>query len=297
MPTINISEKLIKSYSDRTYRYTAMISHNGTVVSFAMDDKRRIFYAVLDLNDTQGNKGEYDVAYWPEDPSELQFPNEIEQVGYSITGATPMPVVKVNTRQEVANPSSLQPDEIERFLSSTARLTADAPFQVFSDDQYIFVFRQAIANGHADAVYKLTNGKTSGDATRSDLVKSNNSNVPVVDSTLLCDRFVLAGKVLQPNREVRYQRSRHKTRPASQTDGLGANDMEGKPFFEPTQELAFIRNLSNGGFTVLQLPTQVHGIKRWQFFAYNSVTQRIDAFNLEVARDGLFNPQGTQLYT
>ncbi|MFB2980147.1 LamG-like jellyroll fold domain-containing protein [Microseira sp. BLCC-F43] len=297
MATINISEKLIKSYSDRTYRYTAMISHNGTVVSFAMDNQRRIFYAVLDLNDTQGNKGEYDVAYWPENPEELRFPNEIEQVGYSIVGATPMPVVKVGTRLEVADPSSLQPDEIDRFLSSTARLTADAPFQVFSDNQHIFIFRQAIAKTHADAVYKLTNGKTSGDTTRTDLQKSNNNNIAVVDSTLLCDRFVLAGKVLQPNREVRYQRSRHKTRPAGQTDSLGANDMEGNPFFEPTQELAFIRNLTNGGFTVLQLPTQVQGIKRWQFFAQNSVTQRIDAFNLEVATDGLFNPQGTQLYT
>lgn len=73
--------------------------------------------------------------------------------------------------------------------------------------------------------------------------------------------------------------------------------MEGNPFYEPTQELAFIRNLNNGGFTVLQLPTQVQGIKRWQFFAHNSATERIDAFNLEVAGDGLFNPQGTQLYT
>ncbi len=274
-----------------------MVTHKGVPIALAMDDQRRIFYAVLDLNDTRGNKEEFDVAYWPENPTELVFPNEIEQVGYSVVGATSFPVVKLDTREEVADPSTLQPEEIDRFLSSTARLTADAPFQVFSDNQHIFLFRQAIANGHADAVYKLSNGGASGDLTRSDLEKSDGNNIPLVDSTLLCDRFVLSGKVLQPNREVRYQRSRHKTRPASQTDSLGANDMEGNPFFEPTQELAFIRNLTNGGFTVLQLPTQVNGIKRWQFLAHNSATQRIDAFNLEVAGDGLFNTQGTQLYT
>ncbi|MGK7941795.1 MAG: LamG-like jellyroll fold domain-containing protein [Crocosphaera sp.] len=294
----NLAEKLIKNYSDRTYQHTVMITHKGTPIAFAMDEQRRLFYAVLDLNDTEGNKGEFDVAYWPENPSQLSFPCEIEQVGYSIVGATRMPVVKLDTRQEAADPTLLLPEEVDPFLSTTARLTADAPFQVFSDNQHIFVFRQAIANNHPDAVYKLNNGAVSGDSSRNDLQKqSDGSNVSVVESTLLCDRFILSGKRLSPNREVRYQRSRHKTNPASQTDGLGSKDMEGNPFYEPTQELAFIRNLSNGGFTVLQLPTQVNGIKRWQFFAHNSDTGRIDAFNLEVAEDGLFNPQGTQLYT
>ncbi len=294
----NIAEKLIKNYSDRTYQHTVMITHKGTPIAFAMDEQRRLFYAILDLNDTEGNKGEFDVAYWPENPSQLSFPCEIEQVGYSIVGATRMPVVKLDTRQEAAEPTLLLPEEVDPFLSTTARLTADAPFQVFSDNQHIFVFRQAIANNHPDAVYKLNNGTVSGDSSRSDLQKqSDGSNVPVVESTLLCDRFILSGKNLLSNREVRYQRSRHKTNPASQTDGLGSKDMEGNPFYEPTQELAFIRNLSNGGFTVLQLPTQVNGIKRWQFFAHNSGTGRIDAFNLEVSEDGLFNPQGTQLYT
>ncbi len=208
----NIAEKLIKKYSDRTYQHTVMISHKGTPIAFAMDEQRRLFYAVLDLNDSEGNKGEFDVAYWPENPSELSFPCEIEQVGYSIVGATRMPVVKLDTRQEAADPTLLLPEEVDPFLSTTARLTADAPFQVFSDNQHIFVFRQAIANNHPDAVYKLNNGSVSGDLTRSDLQKqSDGSNIPVVESTLLCDRFILSGKNLWPNREVRYQRSRHKT--------------------------------------------------------------------------------------
>ena len=299
MHTANISEKLVKSYSDRTYLHTTMITHKGTLIAFAMDDQRRILYTVLDLNDTKEGKEEFDVAYWSDNPTELQFPSEIEQVGYSLVGANRMPTVKVNTRIEVANPSELMPEEVDRFLSTTARLTADAPFQVFSDNQHIFLFRQAIIDDHQDAVYKLKNGAVSGDTSRpdSDFVLQDGNKVPIVDCTLLGDRFLLSGKFLQPNREVRYQRSRHKTRPANQTDSLGAKDMEGNPFFEPTQELAFICNLQHGSFSVLQLPTQVQSIKRWQLFAHNSSTERIDSFNFEVSDDGLFNLQGTQLYT
>ena len=73
--------------------------------------------------------------------------------------------------------------------------------------------------------------------------------------------------------------------------------MEGRPFFEPTQELAFVKNLQMGRFNVLQLPTEVSSVKRWQIFSQNSASNRIDSFNLEVSSDGLFNPAGTQLYT
>ena len=52
-----------------------------------------------------------------------------------------------------------------------------------------------------------------------------NGEVPVVNSTLLLDRFVLVGNTLEPKREVRYQRSRHKTRPQSDKDSLNALDM------------------------------------------------------------------------
>ena len=73
--------------------------------------------------------------------------------------------------------------------------------------------------------------------------------------------------------------------------------MEGKHFFEPTQELDFIRNLTEGRFNVLLLPTQVADIQRWQIFAHNSQTGRIDSFNIERSGDGLFNTRGTQFYT
>ncbi len=164
-------------------------------------------------------------------------------------------------------------------------LTADAPFQVLSDDQYIYVFRQSIADSDSDIVYKLTRlqgGGSSGDTTRdhSEFVLSGGNKVPLVDNTLLLDRFVLAGAQLQPKMEVRYKRSRNKTQPANSKDSLGAKDMEGKAFYEPTQELDFVRQLEGGRFQVMLLPTQIANIKRWQVFAYNSATTKIDSFNI-----------------
>lgn len=298
MANRNATQQLIKSYSDRSYKHAATVTHRGAVVAFAMDDQRRIHYAVLDLNDTDPQKGALDVAYWPEDPAELCFSREIEQVGYSVAGATALPLVKKGGRAE-APPGTLRAQEIDDFLSSTARLTADVPFHVFSDEKHIFVFRQSVQGDHPDAVYKLASGGASGDAARpdGDFVRDGANKVPLVDGTLLCDRFVLAGNRLESRREVRFRRSRHKTLPASSTDSLGAADMEGTPFFEPTQELAFVRHLKDGQLTVLQLPTEVQGVKRWELFACNGKTGRLDGFNVEVSGDGLFDTQGTQLYT
>ncbi|NIM09237.1 MAG: hypothetical protein GTO53_08860, partial [Planctomycetales bacterium] len=64
-----------------------------------------------------------------------------------------------------------------------------------------------------------------------------------------------------------------------------------------TQKLAFIRNLIDGRFTVLLLPTQIAGVQRWQIFAHNDKTGMIDSFNIERASDGLFNLKGSQAYT
>ncbi|NJR52370.1 MAG: hypothetical protein HC780_25145 [Leptolyngbyaceae cyanobacterium CSU_1_3] len=182
------------------------------------------------------------------------------------------------------------PNEIDRFRSSTARLTADAPFQVMSDGQYVYLFRQAIAANHPDILHKRDReGREVGDAT--------GNLIPIVNSTLLVDRFVLAGTDLVQKREVRFRRSRSRTRPQSNKDTLGATDLEDKPFYEPTQELAFVQGLSNGRFSVLLLPTQVVRVERWQIFAYNDRTQMIDSYNVERSADGLFNTRGSQQTT
>lgn len=245
-------------------------------------------YAVLDLNDGEKEKSPLDINYWPDNPSPLPFGKEIVQVGYGIIDPEMMPTVKKGTSQAVA-PEKLRPEEIDPFLSTTARFTADAQFQVLSDNQYIYLFRQSIDAAHEDNIPARNKNK--------DITDSTGATVYLVDDTLLLDRFVLTGKELHPKMEVRYKRSRNKYRPQSNKDSLGAQDMNKKPFREPTQELGFVENLRDGRFSVLLLPTQVVGMQRWQIFTHNNDTGLIDSFNVERADDGLFNTQGSQFYT
>ena len=267
-------DNFVKTYSDENYQHTTMVRHKGTVVALAMDNARHIYYSVLNLEGS--DRGPLDVNYWLDNPVPLPFSNEIVQVGYSLIDPVQMPIVKKGTRQE-APAKSLRPEEIDSFLSSTARLTADAQFHALSDGKYIYIFRQSIEQSHEDMVF--------------------DNSVPLVNETLLVDRYVLTGTQLQLKREVRFRRSRNQTRPESDKDSLGAQDMEKKPFFEPTQELDFIHNLQGGRFTVLLLPTQIASIQRWQIFTHNSQTGLIDSFNVEQSKDGLFNTKGTQFYT
>ncbi|GLF95112.1 LamG domain-containing protein [Streptomyces yaizuensis] len=294
-------QSLVKIYSDRVYTHTTMVRHQGTVLAFAIDDARRIVYSVLDLSTFDEEKGELDAAYWSENPVALPFPTEVVKVGYAVAGATVMPVVKKDSQAEATAVEVLEPEETDTFLSSTARLTAPgAPFQVLSDGSHVVVLRQAIGRDGTDAVFTLKEGSGStGDRSRVDVQTAGATPVavPVVDGTLLCDRFLLVGGELKPVSEVRFKRSRHKTLPASEKDSLGAFDMDGRPFFEPTQELDLIRNLTGGRFTAVLVPTAVQGQQRWQFFAHNSATGRIDAFSIEQDPDGLFNTQGSRYWT
>lgn len=278
--------QFIQSYRDHVYKYTTMVRHKGAIIALAMDSERRIFYAVLDLQNKEV-QNPLDVHYWPGAPLEVRFPNEISEVGIGVVGQTLLPVVQKGNRTPVARDRQVPETEKDHFLSTTARLTADAPFQALSDGRHLFIFRQAIAASHADQVFKLDEND--------ERIKDNNGNdVPLVDSTLLVDRFVLSGTTLQTKMEVRYQRSRNKTRPQSRKDSLGAKDLDEKPFYEPTQELRFVRGLQEGRFTVLLLPTGVAGVQRWQIFAHNRHSGQIDSYNVERAADGLFNTRGSQ---
>lgn len=290
-------QSVLKIYSDRAYAHTTMVRHQGTALAFALDDRRRILYTVLDLSVYDEKRGELDAAYWSENPVELPFPNEIVKVGYALVGATAMPVVKSGGRVEAGDGQELAAEETDRFLSSTARLTAPAPFQVISDGTHVVVLRQAIGATHGDAVFALSEGGSSGDTTRTDFITSGGAKVPVVADTLLCDRFLLVDGRLKPVSEVRFRRSRHKSEPGSAKDSLGATDMDGRPFHEPTQELAFIRNLTEGRFAALLTPTEVQEHQRWQLFAHSRITGRVDSFNVEQGEDGLFNTQGSRYWT
>ncbi|MGW4645492.1 LamG-like jellyroll fold domain-containing protein [Kitasatospora sp. NPDC004289] len=290
-----VQDSLLKTYGDRSYRHVTMARHQGTTIAFAMDAARRLVYTVLDLSGPAA-KGEVDSAYWSDNPAEVAFPREIAEVGYAAVGATAMPTVKRGGAEAGADERPAAA-EIDPFLSSTARLTADAPFHVMSDGTYVVILRQSVGGTHPDAVYKLSGGGSSGDPSRTDYVPSAAKKVPLVRDTLLVDRFVLVDGRLKPVLEVRFKRSRHATRPESAKDSLGTEDMEGRPFHEPTQELSFVKNLTQGRFAVVLVPTAVANVQRWQLFAHNDATGRVDSFNIEQGAQGLFNTQGTRFWT
>ncbi len=284
----------LRTEASAIYKYTAMVSHMGKLVSFAMRNDGKIFYSVLDTsspaqntpNDQTADKNN-DKYYWSVvDPdansvtaSILRFPGEIGQVGYAIVPNRVIdrydnrnekiiasydrqgrPLDKDGnalTKAQIAN-------QVDPFYSSTARLGAVAPFQALSDGKYIYLFRQSIAKADRNNIK----------------VDANNLNSAIVNNTLLVDRFILSGVLLKPSREIRYQRSRHKTAPESRRDTLSAVDVEGNPFYQPTQELVFVNNLQKGNFSVLLLPGADSEEKRWQIFSGDVVTHKINSFNI-----------------
>jgi hypothetical protein len=141
----------------------------------------------------------------------------------------------------------------------TAERTADAPFQALSDGKHVYLFRQSTAG------------------------------------TLYVDRFVFdpAPRTLNPAWEPRFQRSRKRDIPASRKDTLGARDMEGEPFFEPTTELTVVRDLKDGRFCVLLLPGRLPSQWRWQIFA-TTAEGEVDSFSIQRGEDGLFDMADVQ---
>ncbi|MFJ3876950.1 LamG-like jellyroll fold domain-containing protein [Streptomyces sp. NPDC090077] len=297
MTTGRAAGSRLKIYNDRTYVHTTLVRHQGTTVALALDDRRRLYYSVLDLDaavappageDENGNP-DLDVRHWAEDPKELVFPREIARAGYAALGAALLPKVREGGRVEQGPDDFFRDDETDPFLSSTARLTASAPFQALSDGRHVFVFRQAVGATDPDALYRTPDGRKATGAAEGNRV--------IAPDALLCDRFVMAGGELKPVQEVRYRRSRHRDRPETAKDSLGTTDMDGNPFLEPTLELGFAGRVTDGRFTVLLVPTAVADVQRWQFFVHNAKAQRIDAINVEQGEDGLFHTQGTRFYT
>ena len=53
---MSIADSFIKAYADKTYKYTTTVRHKGTVIAFAMDESRRIYYSILDLDQSSDSK-------------------------------------------------------------------------------------------------------------------------------------------------------------------------------------------------------------------------------------------------
>jgi hypothetical protein len=326
-----------RSYADRHYAFTTMVCHEGVVVAMAMDEDRRIVYSVLNPGPDGDPSAVADTDAWPAEPRELVFPSELVQVGSTIGEPHAVPVFRTGSREPEPPDTPLPPPGAEgafapdRFLSTTARLTARAPFQALSDGPHLYVFRQSLSRS-------ITNERTgSGDGDRPDPVElemqdrldllyaGDDGRVlttpvrgelgsvdedgnwvdasgtpppePLVDGTLLVDRFVLVDGSLRPSGEVRFQRSRSRSQPGSASDSLGTKDLDGRPFHEPTIAIAAVRNLSRGRFAVVAVPAQEVGGRRWQLFASNDATGRLDIVDVARTPDGSIDPTGSPFYT
>jgi len=290
------------------YLFTSMVSHRGTPISFAMREDGRIFYSVLDMSGISQSSDQAknedrnnDKHYWSktnfksQSASQLSFPSEIMQIGYAVVPNFTINKYDKNNERIVSNTAEKSngrelskraiEDKTDLFYSSTARLGAKEPFQTLSDGKYIYVFRQSIAK----------------DDPNNETIEISGSNLhneaPVlVDSTLLVDRFILSGSTLKQSREVRYQRSRHKTKPESRKDTLSAVDVEGNPFYEPTRELGFAHDLADGNFSVLLLPGADPEDQRWQIFTTNAVTGKVSSFNIRFDAGIVFDTSDAELF-
>jgi hypothetical protein len=264
MPTTPTTADLfVKTYTDRAYRFPAMVRHNGVVLAFAMDANRRMYYTVLDFG-PGGSMSPVDADHWSPNPQPLTFAREIASVGFGVADQNAVPTVRQGSTTAVPAGQTVRVDETDLFLSTTARFSAAAPFQVLSDGRYVYVLRQAIVDPEAaaanaaqltlldpsatsaaqqqarDIVADHQNMAYAIDANGQLLLDAHGKPIPMVAGSLLVDRFVLVGTRLEPKLEVRYQRSRSRTRPAGSTDSLGAADLNRLPFVEPTQNLRFV---------------------------------------------------------
>ena len=134
-----------KTYADRAYRFPTMVRHAGTVVAFAMDADRRIRYSVLDPT-TNDPGSMMDADHWSPDPAVLAFATEIAAVGFGVADQIALPPVRIGTRTPVQPGITVNADELDPLLSTTARLSAAAAFQVVSDGRYVYLLRQAVAD-------------------------------------------------------------------------------------------------------------------------------------------------------
>src|SRR4051794_17098592 len=132
-----VPDAFARTYADRTYRYSTLVRHGGAVLAFAMDDRQRIYYSILDPS-----AGATDADGGLSNPQELPFAAELARVGYGVADQDSLPPVALGATAPPGDGTPVPAAQVDHFLSSRARFTADAPFTVLSDGVHIYVFRQ-----------------------------------------------------------------------------------------------------------------------------------------------------------
>ncbi len=257
---------LLPSVNENRFLHLNSIAHEGKVVVFGttilagQNDTGQIWYTVRQdgFEDSYLNKPAEDRTGW-EDWRVLQFPNE----------EADDPSMVERETNELTDNNKEKGNFILRSVYRSKDRTAVAPVQLVSALGHIYVFRQSKEN------------------------------------TLLVDRFVLDGMTneLVSKLDVRFKRSRQKYVPYQKTDNkkkgtritltqvdtLDFQDADGRPFFEPTTELCLIKNVVNGWFSVVLVPTNEHDHYRWHIFAYNNNTEQVEMISMRSSEEGLFD--------
>ncbi|MCL6269399.1 LamG domain-containing protein [Sansalvadorimonas sp. 2012CJ34-2] len=269
------------------FKHAKMVEHKGKLILFGMASDRRIYYAVCQPKVDENTRAEAersgipvtDASFWPSEVRQLQFPTELRQVGYSV-----LDDYRFDTSG--LNPSGSESTYAENlFKKSTGDLSAPgAPFDVLSDGNNIILARQSASDTDT----------YSGTTTK--IVPRRNEQ-PIVNSTLLIDRFIVQGDFLVTRLESRYQRSGNKYRAFSSDDSKSVKDPNGNYFVEPTHELPFINDLDDEQFSVNITPTSTGSDWRWTILATESERKLLRYFSIPSSSDGLFNTQGKTFYT
>lgn len=237
-------------------KYINTVTHEGKVLIVA---------SVVEGN---GTKLVYTVKQDGFEDSALQNPNSS---GWEDFKALALPDDSVGdpsvAEQENQNFTDTSGNYLIRSVYKSADLTAAAPVQLVSHNDYVYLFRQS------------TRG------------------------TLLVDRFVLDGMTNSLNQtlEVRYKRSRQRYKPIKAMkinsggqmeaiDALDFRDMQNQPFYEPTTEIGpkLLNGLLDGWFGVVVNPTHEVDGYRWHFFVYNAQSQRINTLTLHSGDEQIF---------
>lgn len=248
------------------FKYFNSITHEGKVVLVATDDQGILWYTI--------KQDGFEDSYLQEDPkhrtgwekwNQVPFPGRRKNKNGEWIDEQPDPsVIKRQQEQHSVPPGS------DQLLICSQYRTWDqsiaAPVQLISGMGHLYIFRQSKRG------------------------------------TLLADRFVLDGMTnkLVRKLEVRFKRSGQKyqalqsTKPGQTSqlntvDSLDFRDANDRPFYEPTTELGLIKNLRDGHFAVVLVPTDNHDVYRWHFFVYESEKELIESISIRSSEEGLFD--------
>ncbi|MEM7373068.1 MAG: LamG-like jellyroll fold domain-containing protein [Bacteroidota bacterium] len=240
-------------------QYINSITHDGKLILLATDKAGKLWYTIKQdgFEDSYLEQAPGDRIGW-EDWQALILPDEAAD-----------PSVEVQEGQEYRSQQEdwygvKEGDYLMRSrYEKSAALTHPTAVQLVSGIGHLYIFRQS------------------------------NSQ------TLLMDRFVFDGLTnkLNPKLEVRFRASGQKykaqhltgTTGLKQADVMDFRDPEGQPFFEPTTELGLIRDLVDGRFSVVLLPTEEKDRYYWHVFAYNGKESRVEITSIRSDLHGRFD--------